>query len=77
MLLYKLDAFRKFIVRTAPKTIAANLREMDLNFLNILLQLAQSPPKDKIRSAKLVERIERKKLVADRAWLIEKAKELG
>lgn len=77
LLLYKLDAFRKFIERTAPKTIAANLREMDINFLNILLQLSQSPMKDKARSARLVARIEGKKLVADRAWLLEKARELG
>ncbi|MBC7776968.1 MAG: hypothetical protein H7246_16170 [Phycisphaerae bacterium] len=77
LLLFKLDAFRKFIERTAPKTIAANLREMDLNFLNILLQLTQSPPKDKARSARLVKRIEEKKLLADRAWLLEKARALG
>lgn len=77
LLLYKLDAFRKFVERTAPKTIAANLREMDINFLNILLQLSQSPMKDKARSARLVARIEGKKLIADRAWLLEKARELG
>lgn len=77
LLLYKIDAFRKFTVRTATKTIAANLREMDLNFLNILTQLSQSPLKDKARSEKLLKRIASKKLLADRAWLIEKAKELG
>jgi len=77
LLLYKIDAFRKFIERTAPKTIAPNLREMDVNFLNILLQLAQSLPKDKARSARLIKRIEEKKLIADRAWLLEKAHALG
>jgi len=77
LLLYKIDAFRKFIVRTATKTIAANLRTMDLNFLNILMQLTQTPKKDKARSARLIARIEGKKLVADRAWLLEKARELG
>ncbi len=77
LLLYKMDAFRKFIVRTATKTIAANLRTMDLNFLNILMQLSQSPLKDKARSARLVTRIEAKTLLADRAWLMEKARELG
>ncbi len=77
LLLYKLDAFRKFIERTAPKTISANLRAMDLNFLNILLQLSQSPMKDKVRSTRLIERIQSKKLLADRAWLLEKARELG
>ncbi|MFN0213300.1 MAG: hypothetical protein ACKVT2_03520 [Saprospiraceae bacterium] len=77
LLLYKIDAFRKFIMRTAIKTIAANLRTMDLNFLNILTQLSQSPLKDKARSARLLSRIDGKKLLADRPWLIEKAKELG
>ncbi len=77
LLLYKIDAFRKFIVRTATKTIAANLRSMDLNFLNILTQLTQAPPKDKTRSARLLTRIDGKKLLAERFWLIEKAKALG
>lgn len=76
LLLYKLDAFRKFIERTAPKTISPNLREMDVNFLNILLQLAQSLPKDKARSIRVIKRIEEKKYIADRAWLLEKAREL-
>ncbi|MBC7776006.1 MAG: hypothetical protein H7246_11275, partial [Phycisphaerae bacterium] len=77
LLLYKIDAFRKFIVRTATKTIAANLRTMDINFLNILMQLIQTPRKDKARSARLVTRIEGKKLLAERPWLLEKARELG
>ncbi|MBC7776009.1 MAG: hypothetical protein H7246_11290 [Phycisphaerae bacterium] len=77
LLSYKMDAFRKFIVRTAAKTIAANLRTMDINFLNILMQLTQAPTKDKARSTRLVARIEGKKLLADRAWLLEKAHEFG
>lgn len=77
LLLYKLDAFRKYIERTAPKTIAASYRTMNLNFLNILLQLSQSPLKDKARSALLIERIEEKKLLAERIWLLEKARALG
>lgn len=77
LLLYKIDAFRKFIQRTAPKNIASNLGAMNLNFLNILLQLSQSPAKDKVRSARLVKRIEEKKLLAERSWLLEKARELG
>ncbi|MFN0213916.1 MAG: hypothetical protein ACKVT2_06635 [Saprospiraceae bacterium] len=77
LLEYKIDAFRKFIERTAPKSLAANIRTMHLNFLYFLVQLNLSLPKDKIRSARLIERIEEKKLVAERAWLLEKAKELG
>ena len=77
LLPYKIDAFRKYIERTAAKSLAAQLREMYLNFLKILLQLSQSSLKDKARSARLIERIKEKKLLADRAWLLEKAKELG
>jgi Sporulation control protein len=77
LLLYKLDAFRKFLERTASKVISAPLREMDLNFTHIVSQLAQSPPKDKARSARLQARISAKKLLADRAWLMEKARQLG
>ncbi len=77
LLLYKMDAFRKFIARTATKTISTTLRTMDLNFLNILMQITQTPMKDKARSARLVIRIEGKKLLADRAWLLEKARSLS
>jgi len=77
LLSYKVDSFRKYLERTAPKMIAATLRTMYNNFLNILLQLSQSPIKDKARSAKVVKRIEEKKLLAERSWLLEKARELG
>ena len=77
LLLYKIDAFRKYIERTAPKTLAASYRTMNLNFLNILMQLTQTPKKDKVRSARLITRIEDKKLLAERAWLLEKARKLG
>jgi hypothetical protein len=50
---------------------------MYIEFFNIMLQLTQSPPKDKKRSQQLIERINKKKLLADRAWLLEKARELG
>ncbi len=77
LLHYKLYAFRKYSERTATKSIPASLRAMNIEFFNILLQLSQSPLKDKARSERLIERIQKKKLLADRAWLLEKAKELG
>lgn len=76
LLIYKMDSFRKYIERTAPKSIAENLRTMNLNFIYILNQLSQSPPKDKARSEKILKRIEEKKQIGERAWLIEKAKGL-
>lgn len=77
LLIYKIDAYRKYIERTAPKVASDNVRELYLNFLKILHQLAQSPPKDKARSARLIKRIEEKKFIAERSWLLEKARELG
>jgi hypothetical protein len=77
LLLYKIDAFRKYTERTMHKTISSNLWAMELNFLNILIQLNQSPLKNKARSARLIARIESKKALADRVWLLEKARELG
>lgn len=77
LLIYKIDAYRKYIERTAPKVASNNVRELYLNFLKILHQLAQSPPKDKARSTRLIKRIEEKKYIAERSWLLEKARELG
>lgn len=77
LLQYKMYAFRKYFERTARKSLSPELREMHIEFFNILLQIIQSPPKDKERSKKLIERIQKKKLLADRAWLLEKARELG
>ncbi len=76
LLSYKMDSFRKYIERTAPKSITANLRTMNLNFIYILNQLSQSLPKDRDRSEKILKRIEEKNLICERSWLIEKAKGL-
>ena len=77
LLPYKIDSFRKFVERTAPKSVADNLQAMNMAFAQILNQLFQTPFKDPKRSAKLLERIEGKKIICDRNWLIEKAKELA
>ncbi|HLP93027.1 MAG TPA: hypothetical protein VK168_03280 [Saprospiraceae bacterium] len=77
LLEYKIFAFRKYIERTAPKAISALFREMNLNFLNMLIQIIQSPARDKKRSERLVERIQSKKAISERGWLIEKAKALA
>ena len=77
LLHYKIFAFRKYIERTAPKSLSAKLRKMNLHFLNLLLQICQSPAHDKKRSERLVARIMEKPLVSERAWLLEKARALG
>lgn len=77
LLSYKIDAFRKFFERTGVKSISPDQRTLHINFAHILLQLSQSPKKDKVRSARLIARINSKTLIAERAWLLEKARELG
>jgi hypothetical protein len=76
LLPYKMDSFRKFIERTAPKSIATNVRAMNLNFIYILNQLSQSPPKDRKRAEKILQRIEERPQLCERTWLIEKANSL-
>lgn len=78
LLFYKIDAFKMFISRAGNKVLSENLHELNANFINFLRQLSQSPKiRDKTRSAQIVKRIEEKKLVAERNWLLEKARELG
>lgn len=77
LLMHKIDAFRKYVARTDPRSISENHREMNLQFLNLLLQLSQSKPRDPKRSLQLVKRIKEKKKIADRTWLLEKAYELA
>ena len=73
----KVDAFKMFVSRAGSKSLSPNHFEMLTNFGNFVLQLSQSMPGDKKRSDQLVARIEAKKLVSERAWLLEKARELG
>lgn len=76
LLSYKIDAYRKFIERTAPKSISENYRTMTLNFIYILNQLMQSPQKSAARADKILKRIQEKQFLAERQWLMEKANEL-
>jgi hypothetical protein len=73
----KIDAFKMYISRASNKTFSANLSELYANFGNFVLQLSQSVPGDKKRSEQLIQRIQSKKLVAERGWLLEKAAELA
>jgi len=77
LLPYKIDAFRKALERTATKKIVVTHKTMYVNFVHFLHQLSQSPKKDKKRSALLIARINSKTLVAERSWLLEKARELA
>ncbi len=75
---HKIDAFKMFISRAGRKVFSANLHELFTNFVNFVRQLSQSQgPQAKKRSQTLIKRINEKKMVAERLWLLEKAKELG
>jgi hypothetical protein len=73
----KIEAFKMYVSRAGRKSFSANLFELLTNFGNFVLQLSQSRPGDKKRSEQLMARIQSKKLVGERVWLMEKAKEIG
>lgn len=77
LLPYRIDAFKMFLSRASRKSLPAMKHQYQTNFVNLLHQLTQSIPGDKARSAQLLKRIESKKLVAERDWLLEKAREIG
>lgn len=77
LLPYKIDAFKMFISRASHKFLSDNLRELHTNFVNTLHQLSLSPKRDSKRAEQLIQRISGKKLIAERQWLVEKAKELA
>lgn len=77
LLYYKIDAFKMYISRASKKTISKELSEMNSNFINLLHQIAYSTPGDSQRGEKIIQRINAKKLLHDREWLLEKARELS
>jgi hypothetical protein len=78
LLPYKIDAFKMFISRAGSKVLSEKLHELFANFVNFLRQLSMIPRfGDKVKSAKLIGRINEKKLVAERTWLLDKTRELG
>lgn len=75
---FKINAFKMFIRRAGEKMLSQQFHELFANFINLLFQLSQSVGiKDPKRAEQLQKRILAKKRVADRNWLLEKAKELG
>lgn len=76
LLPYKIDAHKMYLSRASKKVISDETREIEVGFINILLQIWQCPPKDKSKINKIIERIQDKRLLAERAWLLEKAQAL-
>ncbi|MBL7809529.1 MAG: hypothetical protein JNN28_17045 [Saprospiraceae bacterium] len=77
LLPYKIDAFRKYIERESSKKVSEMDRVSSVNFINMLLQLSQKSPNSAKRSAQIIQRINQKKLLAERRWLLVKAHELA
>jgi hypothetical protein len=76
LLTYKIDAFKMYLSRASKKLLSEDGYEMNSNFVNILYQLMQSQPGDLRRGAVILQRIEEKKQLIAKDWLVEKAKEL-
>lgn len=77
LLPYKIDAFRKFLERSGSKKVSDYELSGNNNFVNFLVQLTQHRPNQAKRSVQILQRIEAKKVVAERKWLQDKALELA
>ena len=77
LLPFKIDAFKKYLKRTASKKMPSLDWQQNNNFINLLLQISQTAPKDAKRSARLVQRIRKIKVVSEQHWLLEKAEALA
>lgn len=76
LLPYKAGAFKIFIARASRKFMPASLRKANGDFVNLLLQIIRSRPRDPDRGARLSRRIHARPQVAERDWLLEKAARL-
>lgn len=77
LLPYKVDAFKMFLSRASHKFLAPSVRVFQNNFVNFLQQLMHSIPGDKVRAERLYQRIATRKFVAERDWLLKKARQLA
>jgi hypothetical protein len=76
LLTYKIDAFKMYLSRGHKKLLSDDIHEMNSNFVNIVYQLNQSHPGDINRKTIILQRIEEKKQLVAKDWLIKKVGEL-
>lgn len=76
LLEYKLESFKMYIRRASQKLISEYIQERQINFANLLHQLATTAPGDRDRAARILGRIEEKKHVAEKEWLVEQAQKI-
>lgn len=77
LLPYELDSFKMLVSRSAKKVPSSYFQQLQSNFVNLLYQIIHSPRGDKDRVQRLCRRIESKKVLAEKDWLLEKAKALA
>ena len=73
----KVEAFKMLTRRASERFLSAAQYEINNAFVNILYQIAISPPGDKNRAKRIAARIEAKKPLAESRWLLAKVKEWG
>ena len=71
LLPYRVDSYKMYVSRASKKVISPKIKELEKNFVNILLQLSQSPISDKERFKKIRRRIQDKIHIAEKTWLLE------
>lgn len=76
LLPYKAGAFKVFITRASQKFLPPELKTPNADFVNLLLQIIRSKPRDKDRKTLLLNRINAKPQAAERDWILEKVKNL-
>jgi len=72
LLSYRIDAYKMYISRSSGKMFSPKIRELERNFINLLLQIQQCTQGDSPRVARIISRIKEKKYLAERDWLLEK-----
>jgi hypothetical protein len=76
LLSYKLDAFKMYLSRTSPKVLSDIQRQTHVDFAYLFTQIMSSIPGDAKRAERVEKRILENKQVAERKWLLEKARAL-
>lgn len=77
LLPFKIDAFKMYLSRASQKVLSPAARDRNANFVNLLFQLHGTHRGDPVRARRLLDRINEKRTVTDREWLIEKAQSLA
>jgi hypothetical protein len=76
LLTYKIDAFKMYLSRSNKKILSEDNYELNSNFVNTVYQLNQASPGDSQKKALILQKIDEKKQIIAKDWLVEKAQEL-